>query len=137
MTSIHTLTLTHMGYQTEDHHSLSSLSRKPHWKTGSFPIECSYLYGRHVQLLSSQSVQPVPGPGSRACLCLLVRSKCWPLSRVQLSASPWTIACQAPLSMGFSSQEYWSGLPFPPPGESSLPRDRTCSSCITGGFFTI
>ena len=30
---------------------------------------------------------------------------------------PWTVACQAPLSMGFSRQEYWSGLPFPPPGD--------------------
>ena len=29
---------------------------------------------------------------------------------------PWTVACQAPLSMGFSRQEYWSGLPFPSPG---------------------
>ena len=33
------------------------------------------------------------------------------------SATPWTIACQAPLSMGFSRQEYWSGLPFPSPGD--------------------
>ena len=33
-------------------------------------------------------------------------------------ATPWTIACQAPLSMGFSRQEYWSGLPFPPPAYS-------------------
>ena len=32
-------------------------------------------------------------------------------------ATPWTIACQAPLSMGFSRQEYWNGLPFPSPGE--------------------
>ena len=31
-------------------------------------------------------------------------------------ATPWTVACQAPLSMGFSRQEYWSGLPFPSPG---------------------
>ena len=30
-------------------------------------------------------------------------------------ATPWTVNCQAPLSMGFSRQEYWSGLPFPPP----------------------
>ena len=36
--------------------------------------------------------------------------------------TPWTIACQAPLSMGFPRQEYWSGLPFPFPGESSWPR---------------
>ena len=37
------------------------------------------------------------------------------LSRVQLFATPWTVAYQAPLSMGFSRQEYWSGLPFPSP----------------------
>ena len=35
---------------------------------------------------------------------------------VQLFVTLWTIACQAPLSMGFSRQEYWSGLPCPPPG---------------------
>ena len=37
------------------------------------------------------------------------------LSRVQLSATPWTVAYQAPPSMGFFGQEYWSGLPFPSP----------------------
>ena len=31
--------------------------------------------------------------------------------------TPWTVACQVPLSMGFSRQEYWSGLPFPSPGD--------------------
>ena len=39
------------------------------------------------------------------------------LSRVRLFATPWTVAYQAPLSMGFSRQEYWSGLPFPSPGD--------------------
>ena len=39
------------------------------------------------------------------------------LNRVQLFATPWTVAYRAPLSMGFSRQEYWSGLPFPPPGD--------------------
>ena len=39
------------------------------------------------------------------------------LSRVQLFAAPWTVAYQAPASMGFSRQEYWSGLPFPSPGD--------------------
>ena len=39
------------------------------------------------------------------------------LSHVQFFATPWTVACQSPLSMGFSRQEYWSGLPCP------LPRD--------------
>ena len=39
------------------------------------------------------------------------------LSRVRLFVTPWTVAHQAPLSMGFSRQEYWSGLPFPSPGD--------------------
>ena len=39
------------------------------------------------------------------------------LSRVQLFATPWTVAYKAPLSMEFSRQEYWSGLPFPSPGD--------------------
>ena len=39
------------------------------------------------------------------------------LSCVQLFATPWTTAYQAPPSMGFSRQEYWSGLPFPSPGD--------------------
>ena len=38
-------------------------------------------------------------------------------SHVRLFATLWTIACQAPLSMGFSRQEYWSELPCPPPGD--------------------
>ena len=38
------------------------------------------------------------------------------LSCVLLFATPWTVVCQAPLSMKSSRQEYWSGLPFPPPG---------------------
>ena len=42
-------------------------------------------------------------------------------SHVQLFATPWTIAHQAPLSMGFSKQEQWSGLPCPPPGDFSDP----------------
>ena len=41
------------------------------------------------------------------------------LSRVRLFATPWTVAYQSPLSMGFSRQQSWSGLPFPSPGESS------------------
>ena len=40
---------------------------------------------------------------------------------VRLFATPWTVAHQAPLSMGFSGQEYWSGLPCPPPGDLPNP----------------
>ena len=43
-------------------------------------------------------------------------------SCVQLFVTPWTVACQAPLSLGFSRQEYWSGLPFPSPGDLPNPR---------------
>ena len=45
---------------------------------------------------------------------LLLLLSCF--SRVQLCATPWTAAHQAPLSMGFSGQEYWSGVPLPSPG---------------------
>ena len=59
------------------------------------------------------------------------------LSRVWLFAIPWTVAHQASLSMGFSRQEYWSGLPFPSPGGSSWPWDLTQVSCIAGRRFTL
>ena len=42
-------------------------------------------------------------------------------SRTQLCVTLWTVACQAPLSMGFSRQEYWSGVPCPPPGDLPNP----------------
>ena len=58
-------------------------------------------------------------------------------SRVQLFGTPWTVAYQASPSMGFSRQEYWSGLPFPSPGGSSWPRDRTWVSCIGGRHFNL
>ena len=49
------------------------------------------------------------------------------LSCVQLFATLWTVAYQAPLSMGFSQHEYWGGLPFPPPGGVPDPRTETMS----------
>ena len=48
------------------------------------------------------------------CVCVCV---CESLSHVLLFGTPWNVACQAPLSMGFSRQEYCSGLPFPSPGD--------------------
>ena len=50
------------------------------------------------------------------CACVLSHFSC-----IQLFATLWTIACHIPLSMGFSRQEYWSGLPFPPPGDHPDP----------------
>ena len=61
------------------------------------------------------------------------------LSHVQLFASPWTVAHQAPVSMGFPRQEYWSGLPFPPPGDLpdlGIEPMSLISPALAGGFFT-
>ena len=65
----------------------------------------------------------------------------WPgvLSRVQLCAAPWTVACQAPLSMGFSRQEYWSRGPFPTPGDLPDPGfepESLASPALVGRFLT-
>ena len=49
---------------------------------------------------------------------------------------PWTVAHQAPLSMEFSRQEYWSGLPFPPPGYLPNPGIKSVSPELAGRFFT-
>ena len=58
------------------------------------------------------------------------------LSRVRFFATPWTVAHQAPLSMRFSRQEYWSGLPFPPPEDLPDPGTKPESPALTGKFFT-
>ena len=58
---------------------------------------------------------------------------------VQLFATPWTVAHQAPLSMAFSRQQYWSGLPFPPPGHLPDPGIKlrsTASPALAGGLFS-
>ena len=50
--------------------------------------------------------------------------------------TPWTVDWQAPLSMGFPRQEYWSGLPFPSPGDLSDPGIEPVSPALAGGFIT-
>ena len=63
------------------------------------------------------------------CVCVCVCVCCAILScfsRVRLFVTVWTVAHQAPLSMGFSRQEYWSGLPRPPPGDLSIPGIESC-----------
>ena len=66
-----------------------------------------------------------------------VKVKVKSLSRVRLFATPWTVAYDAPLSIRFSRQEYWSGLPFPSPQNLPNPGNQTWVSCIAGGFFMI
>ena len=58
------------------------------------------------------------------------------LSRVRLFATPWTVARQVPLSMEFSRQEYWSGLPFPTPADLLDPGIKPTSPVLSGEFFT-
>ena len=61
------------------------------------------------------------------------------LSCVRLFVTPWSVACQAPSFMGFSRQEYWSGLPFPTPGDLPNPGIKSvsfASPVLAGRFFT-
>ena len=57
-------------------------------------------------------------------------------SVVSNSAIPWTVAHQAPLSMGFPRQEYWSGLPFPTPEDLPDPGIKPVCPALAGRFFT-
>ena len=60
-------------------------------------------------------------------------------SHVQLFETLWTVAGPAPLSMGFSRQKYWNGLPWPPPGDLPKPGIEPAilmSPVMTSGFFT-
>ena len=58
------------------------------------------------------------------------------LSHVQLFVTPWTVAHQAPLSMEFSRQEYWSGLPFPSPGDLPDPGVKPKSPALQADILT-
>ena len=68
------------------------------------------------------------------CMCVLSCFSC-----VQPFVTLWTVAHQAPLSMGFSRQEYWSGLPYLPPGDLPDPGIEPTFlefPALAGGFFT-
>ena len=85
--------------------------------------------GYHLQVpwirtwyLSEATVQPT--------VCCVCRCSAW------LFATPRTISHQAPLSMGFSRQEYWSGWPFPSSRDLADPRNKSTSLTLAGGFFT-
>ena len=68
---------------------------------------------------------------------VLMKVKVKSLSHVWLFLAPWTVAYQAPPSMGFSRQEYWTGLPFPSPGDLPDPGVESGSPGIAGRSFTI
>ena len=66
----------------------------------------------------------------------LERKKESPLSRVRLFVTPWTVAYQALPSMGFSRQKYWSGLPFPSPGDLPDPGSEPGSPALEADALT-
>ena len=82
------------------------------------------VYVPHIFLVNTlDCLRPVEVPQIKFQKCSLFFSVsvCQSLSCVRLFATPWTLDFQAPLPMGFSRQEYWSGLPFPSPGDLPNP----------------
>ena len=78
-------------------------------------LSCSLVKQRNLFDVVTRQMGHVPPSGHRQWAGVLI------LSRVRLSVTPWTAARQAPLSVGFSRQEYRSGLPLPPPGDLCNP----------------
>ena len=74
---------------------------------------------------------------SKFCGLRIVRARVLSCSSpVRLFETLWTVARQTPLSMGFSRQEDWSGLPFPSPGDLPNPEIELMSPALAGRFFT-
>ena len=114
----------------------SAPSSSPFLCTTDFPAgnsffpspTCSFL--PFVVLFLEEYPHLQPGP-LHGCLAALLCSS----SVAQWYRPTWTVARQAPLFMGFSSQEYWCALPFPSPGDLCYPMTRTRISCTAGRFF--
>ena len=83
-----------------------------------------------LSLSGSQSPLLASGGIPRASVCIPVQS----LNCVGLFTTPRTVARRAPLSMGFSRQEYWSGLPFPTPGAPPFSEMKPASPALASGF---
>ena len=111
-------------------HSLLSsvLSPLPTWKTDvMLEVEqpsCDREAIGRTETTLNVAEQKELSPCKHHVACVL---SCF--SRILFSVTPWTVALQAPLSMGFSRQECWSGLPFPSPGD--LPDHGENVSCVS------
>ena len=115
--------------------SVHGFSRQEYWRGLPFPSPGIFpTQGLNAGLLNwHMGSLPLAPPGVCA---VRVLSR---FGFVRVFETIWTVAHQASLSLGFSRQGYWSGLPCPSPGESSQPRDQTyvsCISCIAVEFFT-
>ena len=104
----------------------------PHWisiySVPLLPFNLCYLISlKHwIPLLSNQQKY---FRGKRNPSITVGVLSCW------FFVTPWTVACQAPLSRGFPRQEYWRGLPFPPSGDLPDPGTEPLSSALAGGLF--
>ena len=98
------------------------LLRCPHCSVHSFPHDCHRLFSipKYTHILAS----------CIWCACTHIVIVVYSLSHVWLFVTPWTIAHQIPLSMGFPRQEYWSGLPFPSPGDLPDPGVKLASPAL-------
>ena len=96
-------------------HTFSSSSHCMHFSV-SPNFWCFHQYFQNWEFTVCQELYWMP----YTYVCILSHFSC-----VRLFAAPWTVACLAPLSRGFSRQEYWSGLPCPPPGDLPDPGMNT------------
>ena len=94
---------------------------------------CLMIAGASWDLMGFLSLEAFKGsPDGHSVECGIdVRAFVCMLSHVQLFATPWTVLLQAPLSMESFRQEYWSGLPFPTPGDLPHPGIEFTTPCIS------
>ena len=100
------------------------------WKTDAFELWWAWVWA------SSRSWWWTVQEAWHVAVHRVSKSQTWLSNWTKLN---WTVTCQAPLSMGFSRQKYWSGLPWPPPGDLPNPgieSESLMSPALTGGFFT-
>ena len=105
------------------------------WQTLSLSFKTYLTSMKSVPFTSNRTILNMPTTAILS-LELTCASALSHFSHVQLFAIPWIIALQAPLSMGFPRQEYWSGLPCPTPGDLPDPQIEPASPVLAGGFFT-
>ena len=92
------------------------------WNAGLDEVQAGIkIARRHINNLRYADDTTLMAESEEELKSLLMKVKVKSLSHVRLFATPWTVAYQNPLSMGFPRQEYWSGMPFPSPGDPPDP----------------
>ena len=109
----------------------TEFSRQEYWSGLPFPSPLTLWWSLELETLGGNQLTRV----EPTWMGLKVKVKS--LSSVRLFATPWTVAYQAPSSIGFSRQEYWNGLPFSFSRGSSRPRVRNQVSHIPGRCFNL